>query len=262
MNILGRILVLIFTLFSLLGLMLAIIIYYEFIDWGRAEPRSVRGEITKGGTSNDVRVPSQYDTSVVIFNDAVAGRNLIVPGVAPAEESLREIEPRFPQNHLFYVAELNKLRSDDGPVDVKTIKADGIPTDTPGKPFGKPIPEEKVDGLNKSLAGYKKELDEEMAKLKGLQDKITDWAKQDAEITLTLTGKDETGKKDRHGLYELVAQEFAMQQQHKKEREYLLPLWATEVEKARRFGARRGDLEATLAGLERALKEQQKKLEK
>jgi hypothetical protein len=256
-NFIGKGLVLIHTLLCLAGLMLAILVYFEFVDWGRSEPRAVRGEPTKSG-SNDQRIASEYDRSVALFNDAVAGRNLVIPPIAPAEESLREAASRFGPNHLFYVAELRKLREGDDPIEVKAIPADGIPTDTPGKAIGKPIPDIKVDGLEKSLAKYEAERKSEMAKLDNLEKAIGELAEKDQAISAELTGKDKDGKQKSHGLYQLIDQEFQTQQRLKEEREYLQPFHATTVEEARRFGMRRTSLEATLAGLEKALKARQK----
>jgi hypothetical protein len=126
-NIIGKALVLVYAACCLAGLALAVMVFFEFIDWGRAEPRVQAGESTKSG-SNDLRIASEFDKSVVIYNDAVASRNLALLAVPPAENALREIESYFGKNHLFYVDELKKLRVGDGAVDVKAIPADGIPT--------------------------------------------------------------------------------------------------------------------------------------
>jgi hypothetical protein len=257
-NIIGKGLVLVNTLLCLAGLLLATLVYFEFVDWGRSEPRVVHGEPTKSG-SNDQRIASEYDRSKVLFDDAVLGRNLVIPPIAPAEDSLREVASRYGPNHLFYVAELNKLRTGDNPIEVKAITADGIPTDTPGKAIGKPIPEIKIDGLDKSLEKYAAELKTEMAKLDALEAAIGKLADADQEISYELTGKDKDGKKKTHGLFQLIDQEFQTQQRNKEEREYLQPFHATTVEEARRFAMRRTSLEATLAGLEKALKARQPK---
>jgi hypothetical protein len=250
-NSIGRALVLVHTLISLFALCLAILVYFEAVDWGRAEPRLSRGEPAKGA-SNDLRIASEYDKSAVIFKDAETARNLVVPLLAPAEASLREAEARFPQNHLFYVAELKKLREGDEPIEVKAIAANGIPTDTPGKRIGKPIPEVKVEGLDRSLAAYRALLATEQKKLDPVESEIRKYAEADQKITYNLTGKGDDGKKQMHGLYELVDQEFKNQQLLIQERDYLQPQWATAVESARRFGERRTSLEATLRTLQKA----------
>jgi len=272
-NFIGKGLVLVHSLLSLAALVLALLVYFEFVDWGRAEPRSVHGEPTKTGSS-DVRIPSEYDKSVAIFNEAVAGRNLVVPPIAPAEASLREVEERYGPNHLYYVAQLKMLREGQGPIDVKAIAPDGVPTDTPGKPYGKPEPTIKVDGIDKSLTTYAAELKNQLDKLEAPDPSIApekqkntvvkairDLAENDQKITQTLTGRDKDDKKTKgvFGLRELIDQEFQTQQRLKDERDYLQPQWATTVEEARRFAQRRAGLEATLAGLEKALKDRQVK---
>ena len=258
MNFIGKGLVVVHTLFSLAGLLLAVVIYFEFVDWGRAEPRVAAGEPLAKGGSNDQRVPSEYDKNVVIFNDAVIGRNLAIPGMKPAEARLLEAEQHFAQNDLAYAAELRKLRTDPGEFQVNAIPADGVPTDTPGKSIGKPIPSVPVEGLTKSLRTYKGELERELEKLEPLGVEIRAWAKKNQEISYQLTGKDENGKKVTHGLFGLIDQEFKNQQLLKEERDYLQPQWAYTVAAASRFGARRAGLEETLAGLKKALDAREK----
>jgi hypothetical protein len=258
MNFIGKGLVVVHTLLSLAGLTLAIVIYFEFIDWGRAEPRIVRGESSAKGSGGDLRIASEYDKSRLIFDDAVVGRDLAVAPVPMVEASLREAELRFAGNHLFYVDELERLRTAQGDIEVKGIRPEGVPTDTPGKPIGKPLLEVKVDGVSKSYTTYLQDLKTEQAQLDKVQDEIRQWVEKDKQLSLELTGKDETGKKLMHGLYELLDQEYQTQQRLKEEREYLQPQWATAIEDARRFGVRRSSLEATLAGLEKALKGQKK----
>jgi hypothetical protein len=265
MNSIGKGLVLIYTMFSIMGLMLAIVIYFEFIDWGRAEPRVLRGEPTKGSSgSNDMRIASEYEKSKVMFDYALSGRNLVVPPMAPAEQGLHEAEQRFAQNHLYYVAELKKLREDPGIIEVKALPAEGIPTDTPGKAIGKPIPSVKIAELDRSLKTYNEILKMEQDKIKPIEDAIynpTDGGitKKNSDLSFVLTGKDDTGKKKQHGLFDLIDLEFNTRQRLLEEFAYVQPEWASVVEEARRFSARRVSLEATLSGLEKALKEKQAK---
>jgi hypothetical protein len=254
-NIIGKGLVLVYSVFCLAGLVLALLVFFEFVDWGRAEPRVYHGESTKSG-SNDQRIASEFDKSVVIYNDALAGRNQVLPTIAPAEDSLREIASYFGKNHLFYVDELNKLRKGDAPIEVKAIPADGIPSDKPGKPYGKPVPEIKIDGLVKSQAAYTAELKELLKKdgpVAKLEEALGKLAEDNEIISYQLTGKKD-GKKKNHGIYDLIEEEFQMQQLHISERNYLQPQWAATVEEARRFSLRHDSLKTTLDGLEKVLK--------
>jgi hypothetical protein len=262
MNFIGKGLVLVHTLFSLLGLGLALVIFYEFVDWGRSEPRVSRGEPTKSGTSIDTRIPSEFDKSKVMFDDAVAGRNLVITPMVPAEDAWHQVEDRLAQNHLYYVAELRKVRTGDGQIEVKGFSADGIPTDAPGKRFGKAIPDARIDGLDKPLSAYRRELDDELKKLDPIEKQIAEWAEKNQEITYQLTGKDAQGKKVCHGIFELINIEFQNQQLARMERDGTHPRWATVVEEARRYGARRDSLEATLSGLQQTLKAKETKQKK
>jgi hypothetical protein len=255
LNFIGKSLVLVYSVFCLAGLVLGLLVFFEFVDWGRAEPRVLRGESSKGG-SNDQRIASEFDKSTVIYKDALAGRDLVAPTIEPAETALRDIGSYFGKNHLFYVAELKKLREGDGAIEVKAIPADGIPSDKPGKPYGKPVPETKVDGLTKSLTAYTAELRELLKKdgpVAQLEQELGELAEKNEAISYQLTGKKDA-KKQSHGIYDLVEEEFQMQQLHKSERDYLQPQWAATVEEARRFSLRHDSLEATLDGLTKVLK--------
>jgi hypothetical protein len=248
-NFIGKGLVLVHTLLSLAGLVLAFVIWFEFVDWGRSEPRISRGEPSKTG-STDQRIASEYDRSVVVVKDGEVARNLAVPLMAPAEDSLRETAAKFGPNHLFYVAELKKLREAEGNIEVMAITPDGIALDATGKPILK----DKVDGLSKSLAAYYKELAAEIAKVKPIEEEVRKWTEKDAQTSFLLTGKVEDGKQQ-HGMLELLDQEFKTQQRLREEKDYLLPLWAAAIEEARRFSVRRKGLEDTLHGLEKTLKD-------
>jgi hypothetical protein len=262
MNNIGKGLVLVYTVGCLAGLMLALVVYFNFIDWGRAEPRILRGDSSKG-PGNDMRIASEYEKGKAIFDNAVAGRNLVVAPIAPAEAALHEAQEHFAQNHLFYVAELKRLRSDEGDIEVKRLPPDGVQTDTPGKVIGKPIPSVKVPDLNKSLKQYGEILRTEQAKIKPIEDAISDpkvgLAKKNTDISFHLTGKNAEGKQTAHGLFDLVNIEFNMQQLLLDEYKRVQPYWATASEEARRYSARRVSLEATLSGLEQALKAKEAK---
>jgi hypothetical protein len=259
-NTLGKGLILVYTIGCLMGLMLAYVVYFEFIDWGRSVPRVVAGESGKGAPgANDMRIASEYDKSKVIFDNAKGDRDLSAPPLVPAEVALREAQDRFAQNHLFYVAQLRNLESGVGDIEVKRLPPEGIPTDMPGKVIGKPIPSVKMPELNKSLATYLNLLRAEQEKLKPLDDAVRELAKKNSDISYQLTGKNDKGDKVTHGLFELVDLEYNTQQRLLAEYNYVQPQWASVVEDARRYGARRTSLEGTLGGLEKALKGNQGK---
>ena len=253
-NFVGKGLILFHTLLSLAGMTLAIIIFFQYVDWGRADPRLA------GADSKGPRVPAEIDKTVVAVREGEAARNMAVPLMAPAEKSLQDVAARFPENHLFYVAELKRLSEADGDIKVQAITADGVPTDTPGLPYGKPIPSVDVPGVTKSLKSLQNELKtyagtkDKKGLLQKLELEIQDFAAKDEHTSFLLTGEDKDGKKQ-HGLYRLIDEEFKFQQKLKSERDYLQPFWAGALEEARRFATRRVGLEKTLEGLEKAMKE-------
>ncbi len=258
MNFIGKGLVLLYTVMCLAALCLALVIYYELVDWGRSEPRVVRGEVAKTGSANDQRVASEFDRSVVLYQEALAGRDLAIrswpAGLAPAVATLHEAEARLVQNHLFYAAKLKELRSGAGDIVVNALPADVPTTDTPGKAIGKPVPNVKVDGLDRSMASYREMLAAEQKKLDPVEEEVRALAKKNSDVSFVLTGKDETGKKSQHGLFDLIDDEFKTQQGLLAQRDYVQPLWANANEEARRFDVRRTSLEGTLDGLNAALK--------
>jgi hypothetical protein len=257
-NFIGKGLVLIHTILCLFGLGLALLVYFEFVDWGRSTPRLIAGEPAKGGPTG-TRIASEFDKSLVIYQDALAGRNLVLAPIQPTEDSLREVEGRLGPNHLFYVAELKRLRSASEPIEVKGFPIGPAPTDAPGKAYGKAVPSVKVEGLERSIAASQEELKQELAKLDPLQEQLRELAKKNSDVTYQVTGRDEKGVKRTHGIFELVNQEFDTQQRLKAEREFIQPYTASVVEEARRYGIRRQGLEDTLNGLDQAIKERQKK---
>src|SRR5271165_5160726 len=105
MNRIGKILVVLNTAICLVALAWAIGLFFQITDWGWKEPRTELG----------LRVPSEYDKRAAAFKDAVRARDALMPALKPAQASLREAEARFPQNHLFYKAELARLESSTDP---------------------------------------------------------------------------------------------------------------------------------------------------
>jgi hypothetical protein len=257
MNLIGKGLVVLYTTMCLAGLFLAFVISFEFIDWGRAEPRIIHGEPAKQGPpQNERRIASEYDKTLALYNDALAGRNLyVLPPLTTgsAEDVWHRSEDRLAQNHLFYVAELKKLREADSDI-VVSAQADITATDAAGERFGKPVLSVKIDGLDKSVKTYREILKAEQAKLDPLEQAVRDLAKQNSDISHNLTGKDDAGKQVKRGLFDLIDAEFQTQQRHRAELDYLSPLWAHARDEEQRYRSRRASLTDTLSGLDAALK--------
>jgi len=239
MNRLGKILVVLNTVISLVALSWTLGLFFQITDWGWKEPRSELG----------LRVPSEYDKRTAAFRDAVKARDAVVPALKPAQASLREAEESFPQNHLFYKAELARLESSPDPIEVKYVKKTGpLVLDTPGKSIGKPVLEEKVEGITKSYDAYRAELkkinEENDAEIKS----IRGWTDKAQAITFILNGKDDTNKavKNTMGVYALLDVEKKAQDQAKFEKEYLEPIWAATLQEADLYNNIRDRLQESL----------------
>jgi hypothetical protein len=237
MNRIGKGLVLIHTAISILALSWAAGLFLQFTDWGWKEPRTDLGQ----------RVPSEYDKRVAAFKEAVKARDLSLPGLVPARVSLRKAEDRFPQNHLDYKKELTRLEKSPDPIDVKYIKRAGaIVLDVPV--IGKPVQEEKVNGIAKSYVSYIADLKKINQDIDIQTKEILDWTNKAQGITFLLTGKDILDKdvKNYKGIYALLEVEKQAQDQAKFEKEYLQPIWARAIEESDILSDRRGRLQETL----------------
>jgi hypothetical protein len=238
MNRIGKGLVFANTVASLVALAWAAGLFLQFTDWGWKEPRTELG----------LRVPSEYDKRTATFKEAVKARDMAVPALAPAWSSLRAAEERFPENHLFYNQELARLRSSTEPIEVKAVakKTGPIILDTPGKPIGKPVLDEKIDAITKSYDSYRADLREVNEKIDKEVSEIGDWTAKAQKITAQLDGK--------VGIYSLLETEKKAQEQARLEKEYLRPIWASAINKADVLSDLRDRLEASLARLRQAKK--------
>jgi hypothetical protein len=244
MNRIGKGLVLVHTAVSIVALAWAAGLFLQFTDWGWKEPRSNLG----------LRIPSEYDKRAAAFKEAVKARDLALPALKPAWQALRDAEVRFPQNHLFYEQELARLRSASEPIEVKSVKrAGGIILDTPGKRIGKPVLEEKVEGIAKSYDSYRADLNKINETIDQEVKEIRAWTDKAQKVTFLLGGKDDTGKlvNNTVGIYGLLEVEKQAQDQARFEKEYLEPIWASALNQAEVFQTRRAGLEVELDRLRR-----------
>jgi hypothetical protein len=239
-NTLGRVLVVAFTALSLLLLTWSVSLYLNGIDWGWVSPR----------VELDQRIASEYDKSVVAFNDAVKMRDHALAVVPAAQAALRAAEAQFPANHLYYVAELKRLQTAPEPIEVKAIGS-ALALDKAGK-LGKPVLDTKVDEVTKSYQAYLGDLKKTYADIDAVEADLREVVEKSKKLTFQLTGKDDAGKKVQHGLYDLIDIEYRTQTRLKEEREYLRPIWSQALNEAQGFAQRRGNLELTLERLKKA----------
>lgn len=239
MNRIGKGLVLVNTAASIVALAWAVGLYFQFTNWGWKEARVKEGW----------RIPSEYDKRAAAFKEGVKARDIALTGLMPARAALRDAEDHFAQNHLFYIADLTRLRSAAEPIEAKYIENNGqIVLDTPGKETGKPVLKDKVEGIAKSFDAY-------LTDLKKLHDdidkqimEIRDWTAKEREVTFILNGKDDLGKvqKNTVGIYSLLDAEKKAQDAARAEKEYLQPIWARARQEAELLVERRQSLQETL----------------
>ncbi len=145
MNRIGKTLVLLNTAVSIVALSWAVGLFFQFTDWGWKEARLKEG----------LRIPSEYDKRTAAFKEGVKARDIALAGLVPARSALRDAQDHFAENHLFYVADLTRLRSSSEPIEAKYIDETGkVALDTPGKNVGKPVLKDKVPGIAKSYDSY------------------------------------------------------------------------------------------------------------
>jgi len=257
MNVLGKAFVIVHTVLSMAALMLGILIWFEFIDWGRLEPRTVLVVKDAKDSKKDEyqAIASQYERAVIMLEEAGLARDRVLPLAAPAMASLRQAENIYPDNHLAYASEIERLYYDENPqIEIKPLMNPGLEFDKNGPKLGRPIYGEKLDDIDAPYRRYAGDLKKALEDISKVEEDIAKLVKDNKEITAVLTGRDEdTGLKVKHGLNELLDIEYRALQQARAEREYLKPQSAQQLEEARVYALRRAGLEATRARLQKTV---------
>jgi hypothetical protein len=249
-NKLAKTLVLLHTALSLAGLTWALVIFFQGRDLGWIAPAKevVEYNMPDGTPKASVRHASVFDRSTAAYTLALDSRNRTYAAVQPAIDALRKAEPFLPENHLYYVAELKRLKDATDKIEVKRLKDGGVTLDVPT--YGKPVLEDAaLANITKSSVVYQKELDELFKEIDVLDKDIKKVVEATKLFTTQLTGTDENNKYIQPGLYQLVDLEYKAQTQLKVEMEEIKPNWSKAIEQARLYRYRRGDLESTLQKL-------------
>lgn len=237
-NTLGKTLVMLHLSLSMLALTWSASVFLQFTDWGWKEPRK----------ELDVRIPSEYDKRAAALKEAYRARDMVYYTVKPAQANVREAENQFPVNSLWYDKTLVRLKSDPDPIEVKDIKFTGgvLDLDTPGKAIGKPVLDNPVPLVQKSLATYKDDLKKVLKEADVITAETRTWIEKAKDITFQLNGLDDDAKRVKTGLYDLMIVETNAQSKLKFEMDYLQPYWVDALKEAEIYRERRKLLEEAL----------------
>ena len=261
-NAFGKLLVLAHTVMSLAALTWGVFVFMQARDFGWAEPARDPLQFGADGTpSKWTRRASQVDKSRVAIESAAAHRDRHYSYVKPAIDKLQSVEPFLADNHLFYVAQLERLKNAESkdPLEIRRLANNGMALEK--KIVGKPEFEaDAVEGITKSFNQYLKDLGELDKEITSVQADIVKTNKDGLKFVRELTGTGDDGKYIQPGLYELIELEYKAQTRYKEELEDIKPRWSIFVEQARLHMIRRTDLEATLQKLKSATPAPKKKL--
>lgn len=232
LNHIGKGLVLAHVALSVMAMAISAALFLQFTDLGWVEPRK----------EFDVRVPSEIDKRAAVLNQAYRARDQVLPPIKPVQDRIADVMDRFPKNHRFYKAELERLREGEGKIDVKRavfMDKTGLELDATGKPDLKdPVPE-----VTKSYKVCQKELDDLQKKISEISEEIRKLSEEEKTITISLNGDPGAGTV---GLYQVLDTESKLQGRLKAEKDRIQPLWARALEDERTYRERFDSLQRSI----------------
>ena len=159
-----------------------------------------------------------------------------------AERDLGQIEKILGDNHLEGEGVLDNLENGENTFAIKDVKFDGdgkLVLDPNRHPlYGPPSLEVVVPGINRSYKGYLQELDQQEKLIVAVNSKTAELQEKVKKLTEQLTGeldenaqpaRDPSGTVKEPGWYYVLENESQAQNQLKKEKAHLEPLWAKEL---------------------------------
>lgn len=241
MNRFGKILVLGHTALSLLFMTWAVMVYLQFNDYGWKDPFKVWETKDSG-----YRIASKLDKRTAILHELLRAKDRSQPAIKPAIDTLSETMEFFPKNHQFYVAELEKVRSSEEPINPSqlTWKDGDLVLDVP---LGKPVMKVPVGGIDKSTKVVSRELQAILANIEKITPEIAALVKDADEITIQLYGtKDDNNVSVDIGLYEILDNETILQDKIRQELEYITPRYVDAQRRADAFRDRMAGMKRTV----------------
>lgn len=253
-NLIGKTLVLLNLVLSALFMTFALAIFTQQIDWGWKEPREELGE----------RVPAEIDKRSAAVKQLLAYKAKAENSLKAVQKEVEDIEQAWPVNHLWYVAELSRLQSAPGKIDIKGVKTDK--GETVLNPNKKLFPVMDVEAAvqvtlptgnqgriiaEKSYSSYEEDLRKIYAEMETVNAEVIKLIDMQKDLTQKLDGvrDPDTRKELKPGLYGLLERESQQLKRLQQEMEYLRPLWVRELVDAQLLLERRISLQKRLGEL-------------
>ena len=153
-NFVGKLLVQLHLVISMLALGWAASLYFELVDWGWKSPRKDLDQVHV--------IASEYDKRVVHQKEGYRLRDYSYSAVKDVWQKVREAERYYVANSLWYDQELTRLAvSDEKDLEVRELDFAGgrFKLETTESEMGKPAYlEKKLGDISKSRALYLKDL--------------------------------------------------------------------------------------------------------
>jgi hypothetical protein len=245
-NFLSKSLVMVHAILSIGAFFWAFMVFWQGRDFGWSEPYLEVLEYTSEGKPKVAfRRASEYDKSYAAVKEAERTRDRVYARVKQPVADYRAVEPYLANNHFVYMTSLERLKSADGPIEVRRLKDNGVALDVPD--IGKPVPEDKpLPQIVKAYKAYEVDRKKVLEDCKAVEVDIRNVVTETKKLTAQLTGTDEANRPIHPGLYYLKDMEFAAQQELKKEIEATKPEEFKAIRQANDLRDRRMGLQATL----------------
>jgi hypothetical protein len=254
MNSVGKALVLINLVLSIVLMTWALILIVQPVDYAWKEPRKVWvTSPPEGKKEPSERIASRIDERVAGYEKLREARGNAVAWARKTAKDLAQVQGGFGYNHLAYRREAERLWQAPGTIAIEEIrKPDGTYTvkRVPGQLWEMPIWDQPVPGVDKSYTQYLLDLWKTAKETEEVSKRIGTLHGQQEKLTVQLNGvRGKDGKVVEPGYYDLLETEAEAYKKLREALEYEKPLWVMELLNAQYLRERRQRLEKRLLEL-------------
>jgi hypothetical protein len=253
-NQVGKALVLVTLVLSVVLMTWALILVVQPVDYGWKEPRKVWATSPEGKKEPNERIAAKIDERVAGYEKLREARANAVAWARKAAENLAKANGGFGYNHLHYQREAERLWQAPGTIPFAEIKYNKDGTlalkRTPGKEWDMPIWDQPVPGVDKSYMQYLLDLWKKAKEIEAVSKRIAKGHELQEKLTVRLNGvRGKDGKVVEPGYYDLLELEAEKKKKLREQVEYEQPLWVVELFNAQYLRERRQRLEKRLIEL-------------